>query len=140
MEKQREMVTGTPDTTFTDTALHFEIVQVNNPKFSLSGNQGVFMEFRDIFNTTREAIESKNWNPYLGISINNKYFTQEHIAAFASWGVEYCRDGFALLVVDILQRINNEVFDKSKIEKAMSKAFRQSDVILDACRQAVSTL
>jgi tRNA-dependent cyclodipeptide synthase len=98
------------------------------------------MEFRDIFNTTREDIEVGNWNPYLGISINNKYFTPEHIAAFASWGAQHCRDGFALLVVDILQRINNEVFDKANVEKAISKAFRQSDVILDACRQALATL
>lgn len=98
------------------------------------------MEFRDIFNATRESIESRTWNPYLGISINNKYFTPEHIADFASWGVQNCRDGFALLVVDILQRINNEVFDKASVEKSISKAFRQSDVILDACHQAISTL
>jgi tRNA-dependent cyclodipeptide synthase len=98
------------------------------------------MEFRDIFNTTQDAIETKQWNPYLGISVNNKYFTPENIAAFAAWGASNCRGGFALLVVDILQRINNEVFDKANVEKAISKAFRQSDVILDSCRQAVSTL
>jgi tRNA-dependent cyclodipeptide synthase len=98
------------------------------------------MEFKDIFNTTHEAIESRHWNPYLGISIKNKYFTPENIAAFTSWGVEHCSDGFALLVVDIPQRINNEVFDKSKVEKALRKAFRQSDVILDACHKAVATL
>lgn len=98
------------------------------------------MEMKDIFNTTREAIESGQWNPYLGISVNNKYFTPEAIAAFASWGARHSRDGFALLVVDILQRINNEVFDKSNVEKAMSKAFRQSDAILDACRKAVEAL
>jgi len=98
------------------------------------------MDFRDIFNTTREAIESGQWNPYLGISIRNKYFTPEAIAAFAAWGVDHARDGFALLIVDILQRINNEVFDKSNVEKALSKAFRQSDAVLDACRAAVASL
>lgn len=98
------------------------------------------MEFKDIFNATPETIASRQWNPYLGISINNKYFTPENIAAFAAWGAEHCRDGFALLVVDILQRINNQVFEKAKVEKAVSKAFRQSDTILDACRAAVASL
>lgn len=98
------------------------------------------MEIRDIFNTTREAIDSNRWNPYLGISIKNKYFTPKTITAFAAWGAQHARDGFALLIVDILQRINNEVFDKSNVEKALSKAFRQSDPVLDACRKAVDSL
>lgn len=98
------------------------------------------MEYRDIFNTTREAIEARQWNPYLGISINNKVFTPETIAPFTRWGVEHCHTRFALLVVDVLQRINNEVLGKAKIEKAVSKAFQQADVILDSCRLAVAAL
>lgn len=98
------------------------------------------MECKDLLNASEESIRSKQWNPYLGISINNKYFTPENIAQFTSWGADCCHDKFALLVVDILQRINNEVFDKSKTEKAVDKAFRQSDVILDSCRKAILSL
>lgn len=98
------------------------------------------MQFKDIFNATRESIETKEWNPYLGISVKNKYFTPENIAAFTSWGGDRAKEGFALLVVDIPQRINNEVFDKSCPEKALDKAFRQSDIILDSCRKAVEAL
>ncbi|MFH1915061.1 MAG: tRNA-dependent cyclodipeptide synthase [Pseudomonadota bacterium] len=98
------------------------------------------MKYHDIFNTTLEAIESRQWNPYLGISINNKAFTPENIAAFTRWGIEHCNTRFALLIVDVLQRINNEVFGKMKIEKAVNKAFQQADVILESCRDAVEKL
>lgn len=98
------------------------------------------MRYADIFNTTEEDIEACKWNPYLGISVRNRYFTPEAIQAFALWGARCCKDRFALLVVDILQRINNEVFERERTGKALEKAFRQADPVLEHCRAAVAAL
>lgn len=98
------------------------------------------MRYADLFNTTREEIEARRWNPYLGISIRNRYFTPEAILAFARWGAQNAREGFALLIVDILQRINNEVFERAHPGKAIEKAFRQADPVLESCRCAVAAL
>lgn len=98
------------------------------------------MRYADLFNTTREEIEAGRWNPYLGISIRNRYFTPEAILAFARWGAQHAREGFALLIVDILQRINNEVFERAHTGKAIEKAFRQADPVLEHCRAAVAAL
>jgi len=94
----------------------------------------------DLYNTSVEDMQARRWNPYLGISVRNKYFTQEAILEFTKWGVAHAHTRFALLIVDILQRINNEVFEKGNTAKAIEKAFRQSDLIREYCQQAVAQL
>jgi len=94
----------------------------------------------DVYNTSLAEMEARKWNPYLGISIRNRYFTQEAILEFTKWGVAHAHTRFALLIVDILQRINNEVLDKAHTGKAVEKAFLQSDPILEYCRKAVDAL
>lgn len=98
------------------------------------------MRIVDVFNTTVEDMGAGGWNPYLGISIRNKYFTPEAILAFTRWGAAHAHTRFALLVVDILQRINNEVFEHAHTGKAIEKAFRQADPILEHCQAAVAAL
>ena len=67
------------------------------------------MRFGEMIQTTQEEIFSKKWNIYLGISIQNKYFTEEHIKLFADWATEYTKHQFAIVLVDAIQYINNEV-------------------------------
>lgn len=98
------------------------------------------MRYADVFNTSVEDVEACRWNPYLGISIRNRYFTQEAILEFTKWGVAHAHTRFALLIVDILQRINNEVLDRAHTGKAIEKAFLQSDPILEYCHKAVDAL
>ena len=98
------------------------------------------MRYADIFNTTEADIAARCWNPYLGISVRNRYFTQEAIATFARWGAAHAKERFALLVVDIIQRVNNEVFEKKPAAKAFERALEQSDLIREYCRSAVAAL
>lgn len=98
------------------------------------------MRIADLYNATPEAVEQGRFNPYLGISVKNRYFTPEAIAAFARWGADHARDRFALLVVDILQRINNEIFERAPTLKALEKALKQSDPIREHCLRAVEAL
>lgn len=98
------------------------------------------MRYADLTNTTAEEIEAGAWNPYLGISIRNKYFTPGAIAAFTRWGAAHARHRFALLIVDIIQRVNNEVFERSAPDKAFEKALRQAEPIREHCLAAVAAL
>lgn len=98
------------------------------------------MRIEDVYNTTAEAIENRAWNLYLGVSVKNRYFTQETIRQFARWGAERTSERFAFLIVDILQRINNEVLEKISSLRALDKAFRQSDTIREFCSNAVAEL
>lgn len=92
------------------------------------------------FNTTQEQIDARTWNPYLGISINNKAFTCEYLYSYMKWAACRANKRFAIVIVDIIQHINNQVFDRSKPLSAIEKAFRKADAIRVLCDQAKSQL
>lgn len=85
------------------------------------------MRLASFHNTTAAEIDARRWNPYLGISINNKMFTVDYLAAFMRWATARARQRAAVLIVDVIQRINNEVFDGTKPLSALEKAFRKAD-------------
>ncbi|MEW5733579.1 MAG: tRNA-dependent cyclodipeptide synthase [Thermodesulfobacteriota bacterium] len=98
------------------------------------------MQFESFFNTTADEIGSGKWNPYLGISINNKAFNAEYLRKYAEWATGVARERAAILVVDVIQRINNLIFNKCKPLPAIEKAFQKADVILALCREAACAL
>jgi len=98
------------------------------------------MRFGEMIQTTQEEIFSKKWNIYLGISIQNKYFTEEHIKLFADWATEYTKHQFAIVLVDAIQYINNEVLNHSSRLAAIDKAFRKSDQLREMCQGVIRTL
>jgi len=102
--------------------------------------QEVVMKIESLINTTEAEIYNRQWNPYLGVSINNKVFTLEYISEFMNWATEQAKDCAAVLVVDIIQRINNEVFNRSKPIAAIEKALNKGDEILQICTTAYSSL
>ena len=98
------------------------------------------MRIASLFNTTLEHIESRRWNPYLGISINNKKFTREYLYDFMAWAAVRTKERVAIVIVDIIQHINNLVFDRSKPISAIDKAFRKAEEVRLLCDQAMSAL
>lgn len=98
------------------------------------------MRIESRINTTEREILDRKWNPYLGISINNKIFTRDYIADFMNWAAERAGVSAAVLVVDIIQRINNEVFARAKPMAAIEKAFKKADEILQLCMDAHAQL
>ncbi len=98
------------------------------------------MRIESLFNTTSGEIDSRRWNPYLGISINNRAFTVEYLAEFMDWATERAKERAAIVIVDIIQHINNEVLDKKKPLGAIEKAFRKADEVHVLCDQALAML
>lgn len=98
------------------------------------------MRILDIAGAGREELERRVWNPYLGVSINNKAFTAEYLEAYMRWAAPRAKERAAVLVVDVIQRINNEVFDRSKPVAAIERAFRKAGEVLALCRETASRL
>ncbi len=98
------------------------------------------MRIETLINTDNTSVQACEWNPYLGISINNKTFTQEYIYKFMNWAASNSKDGAAVLVVDIIQRINNEILGHAKPAAAIEKAFRRADEILELCKISYDAL
>ena len=88
------------------------------------------MRLAAFYNTCGKEIESKKWNIYMGISIQNKSFTEEYLREYLRWAAAYSQSPPAVVIVDTLQRINNAVFDRSTPVAALSKAFRKADEVL----------
>lgn len=98
------------------------------------------MLLKSIYNTTVEDIDACLWNPYLGISINNKAFTVDYLAAFLRWALPRSRQKVAFLIVDVIHRINNQVLDRSKPIPALEKAFRKADAVRERIAAAQSRI
>ena len=98
------------------------------------------MIIKSYYKTTQAQIEARRWNPYLGISINNRAFTCEYLHSYMKWAACRANTRFAVVIVDIIQHINNQVFDRSKPLSAIEKAFRKADEIRLLCEQAKSKL
>ena len=94
------------------------------------------MIIKAFVNTSFEEIKSKKWNPYLGVSINNKVFTTEYLTGFINWAKDISKEGSAILIVDVIQHINNQVLNRSKPASALEKSFRKADEIYSMCEQA----
>lgn len=98
------------------------------------------MRIASCFQTTVDEIDAKRWNPYLGISINKKTFSREYLDAFLDWSLPRSSQKVAIVLVDVLQQINNQVFDRSKPATALEKAFRKADELRTLCQAAVDQL
>jgi tRNA-dependent cyclodipeptide synthase len=98
------------------------------------------MILESCFNTTPQQIDAGRWNPYLGISINNKAFTSQYLFAYMDWAAERAKERAAIVVVDIIQHINNQVFDRSEPIAAIERALRKAGKVRDSCDEAKSKL
>ncbi len=98
------------------------------------------MFLADCYNTAPADITARRWNPYLGISIQNKVFTAEYVQVFAEWATRCAHERVAIVVVDVLQRINNQIIGRSKPLAALEKAFRRADEVHAICSEALAPL
>jgi tRNA-dependent cyclodipeptide synthase len=98
------------------------------------------MIIESCFNTTPQQIDARRWNPYLGISINNKAFTGQYLFAYMDWATDRAKECAAVIIVDIIQHINNQVFDRSTPIAALEKALRKAHEVRDLCDEAKSKL
>ena len=89
------------------------------------------MKLYSIHGGNIEDLNNRKYNIGVGISLGNKYFTVENIAGLVQWALEYTKDGVIIYVADSIHAINIEVRNKMVFEKALLKANKMGDKVLE---------
>lgn len=74
-----------------------------------------------------KSVLSQQYNIYLGVSLNNRWFTQENMRKSIIWGLAHTKERFGIVIVDTLQAINYEVRDKYSPQASLRKALKEGD-------------
>jgi len=98
------------------------------------------MKIKTYLNTTKEEVESKKYNIWVGISLGNKYFTQENIEEFIKWALVYTKDDVLVVVADDIHAINIEVFNKRSMFGSLRLAQRKGIEKIEEVRGIVFNL
>lgn len=86
------------------------------------------MKIQKIINTTKEEIESKKFNIYIGISLGNKWFTKENLQRYMDWSLENTKEKVLFLIADKIQAINYNVRNKSDSQNTnLKRAIRKGN-------------
>ncbi|GEM_PF-2579355 len=87
------------------------------------------MIISNILNGTIGELEAKKFNIYFGISLGNKYFTENHIRSYIQWGVETTNSELAIVIADTIHAINIEVRNHSTPQRALSLAMKRGEKV-----------
>lgn len=82
----------------------------------------------------KEDLEAKKYTIGIGISLGNKWFSVENIMGLIKWSIQYSKDKVIVYVADSIYAINLEVRNEIGYEKALEKANKQGDDILNAVK------
>ena len=61
---------------------------------------------KKLFNTSKEEIESKKYNIFIGISLGNKWFSKENLQEYLKWALKYSKGEILFLIADKIHAIN----------------------------------
>lgn len=98
------------------------------------------MRIEKYLNTSKEEVEGKAFNIWIGVSLGNKYFTKDHIRAYIDWALKHAKDRVLVVIGDALHASNLEVLDRRTPEAAMKKALRIGDAKYREIEEIISAL
>lgn len=76
---------------------------------------------------TYKSIAARQFNIYIGVSLGNRWFSDENLRIYLQWALAHTKERVCLLLADTLHAINYEVKEKKKPEAARRKALRKGD-------------
>lgn len=85
------------------------------------------MKIGECLGTTKEEVESKKFNIWIGISLGNKYFTKENIEKYILWALEHTKEDVLIVIADRLYAIKLEFLDNYNKLRAFRVASRYGD-------------
>ncbi|MBT3282620.1 tRNA-dependent cyclodipeptide synthase [bacterium] len=98
------------------------------------------MRIKQYVNTTKDEVESKKHNIWIGVSLGNKYFTKENIRKYIEWALQHTKDGVLVLIADDIYAINIEILDGRSKARALKRAYRLADEKQKKIEEILSTL
>ena len=82
------------------------------------------MRVTQYLNTTKEEVESRKFNIWIGISIGNKKFTKEAVRQYIEWGLDCTKEDILVVIGDKLHALNLEVIDGYSKLAAIRRALK----------------
>lgn len=98
------------------------------------------MRIEGILGTTLQDIASQTFNPFLGISINNRYFSKDAITDYIKWMLSIAKTSVLVLIADDIQAINYQVLSSLDSKEALERARRKGAQIENCVRAIISNL
>ena len=128
--------------------IHSNFVQYTPPKLEDLRAKGLIeflkaiegMKVTNYLNTTKEKVDLKDYNPWIGISLGNKYFTPERLKDYIESCLLIAKKQVLVIVADDLQAINYAVFEGKSHEVALAKARRKGEVVFCILTEIVNQL
>lgn len=83
------------------------------------------MNVKTCLNATREDVESKKFNIFIGLSLQNKIFTQQAIKEYIEYALKYSKDKIVVLIADRIASVNYQIISNYSKEKAISVSLKK---------------
>ncbi len=98
------------------------------------------MILKSFLNCTEQEILSRKFNIFVGISLGNKYFSQDNIKEYILWALENTKESVLVLIADENHAINYEIFNSYNRERALQLALRRGDETEALIKKIASSL
>lgn len=98
------------------------------------------MVIKNLLNVKESDILEKNFNILLGISLGNKFFSEENIELYLKWALNNTKKRIAFLVPDKIHAINHEVLNHYSESQSIDIAFKQGDEASKICNDLIKRL
>jgi len=98
------------------------------------------MRIATYLNTNEADLQSKKFNIFIGISLGNKYFSEENIKDYLLWALENTKEKVAILIPDKIHSINYEIKSGYSKDRAEKLAFREGEKIREMVENILAKL
>jgi tRNA-dependent cyclodipeptide synthase len=98
------------------------------------------MKIGQCINATQNNIDNNKFNYWIGISLGNKYFSEENIQKYVEWTLLNTNESVLIVIADWIYSINTQVLDKRNEQSSLRKAMRLGDVKLGEVTEIINQL
>ncbi len=90
-------------------------------------------------NTEKETVENKKFNVFIGMSLGNKYFTDENnIRSFMAWALEYSKNQVVILIPDTIHAINCQIRNGYSESRAYNYVKKKGDKLEEIVNKIIN--
>lgn len=87
------------------------------------------MRIATFLNINEADLFAKKFNIFIGVSLGNKYFSEENIKDYLLWALENTKEKVAILIPDKIHSVNYEVKSSYSKKRAEKLAFKEGEKV-----------
>ena len=88
--------------------------------------------------SSEEEVKTKQFNIYMGISLENNFFIKENFREYILWALKYTKEMIGVLIADTLHAINYEVKNKENPKIAIRRAVEEGNKFEQMIKEIIS--